>query len=101
MKVLVIVERGIQLDKAFIEQQVNTTVSVNSMPSDEGVAIFTCGQANPPFQWADSVILVGECSAEFEKEPNAMIDRNDDVLGILVSMLQTLQDTEVETADSE
>lgn len=79
----------------------NTIVNVNSTPQDEGVAIYTCGQPNPPFEWADSFILVGECSAEFEREPNTKIDGNEDVLGILVSMLQTLQDTEVETADSE
>jgi hypothetical protein len=101
MRVLVIAERGITLDKSFIEQQVNTTVSINSEPTEDGVAIYTCGQPDPPVEWADSVILVGECSAELAKEPSARINREDDVLGTLVSMLQTLQDTEVEMADSE
>jgi hypothetical protein len=101
VRVLVIVERGINIDTSFIEEQVNTVVSVNSTPQEEGVALFTCGQANPPYDWAESFILIGECTDSFEKDPTATINANEDVLGTLVSMLQTLQDAEVETAGTE
>jgi hypothetical protein len=91
----------VSIDKTFIEEQVNTVVTQNTVPEDVGVAIWVCGQANPPFDWAEQFIQVGECAVESEQNPSAVIDAQGDVLGELTSILQTLQDSEVDMPDTE
>lgn len=101
MRVLLIVQRGLTIDKEFLADQANTIVTQNSVPSDVGVAIWTCGQPDPPFEWAETIIQIGECLMEGDMQPDTVINAQDDFNGQLVSMVQTLQDSEIEVPDTE
>lgn len=102
MKILIVLEQGIQLDTTQLEARLHIDVKTNSFPVEEGVAIFSCGQTLDPSMWEpDTIIKVGTCEAYPGLNYNARIDSSHDWEPELYELLETQQTSNIEGLDTE
>jgi hypothetical protein len=76
--VLVVQNKEANLDATVIADRTKEEVRKNSLPQDEGIAIYDCGKGDIPWDWAEQIIQVGECVMEMEIPPSIVIDTDGD-----------------------
>lgn len=100
MKILVIADQDLKIDKSYISNVLKEEVTLNSV-SQDGVSIFECGTPIPQEEW-DWIGLVGTCNAPMEIEPEVEIPLSDDPVGNLITALAAvLENMDVDESESE
>jgi hypothetical protein len=100
VKVLVVQNKEVNLDQSIIADQTKEVVKKNSLPEDEGIAIYDCGKGDTPWEWAEQVIQVGECLADMPMPPSVIIQADGDAEMQLILYIQDILNGEVEQEDT-
>jgi hypothetical protein len=90
MKILIIVDQELRVEKQFIENAIKEEVTLNSVTQD-GVSIFQCGKAIPEEQW-DWVGQVGNCLMENGVTVDVEIPLEEDPIGNLISAIMAVKE---------
>lgn len=88
MKILVILDQEVKIDKNFLMNQLKEEVTVNSV-SQDGISLFECGTTIPKEEW-DEVLMVGVCNAPMEINVEVEIPLEEDPVGNLITALAAI-----------